>query len=191
MGKSNLYKIDIKARFDYLGKEEDELEIEFGDQVVALRHYNDGWSYGTNLRTNLNGIYPLSTLLPSYGVHSKFILLNFTMGGTQSLFGMNLIQPAMIAFDGDHIRVESFISNSTASQHKEFIGQVNLGAFSADTIGRIIAEEESGEDSTYYRKVIVCGPSSFNESAYEILVNECGVSQKEISVLGASAFNGN
>ena len=148
----------------------------------------DGWSYGTNLRTKKIGIYPLSTTSLIHGIHSKFILINCSLEGQLSLFGFDLFHPALAAFQGEHIRVENIVQREKVEKNENLIGNLGFGRFNADFMQSIIQEEESGQVNSYHRKFFICGPSGFNDSCCDILLNDCQVPRMEVLILGNSTF---
>ncbi|KAI9326785.1 hypothetical protein BDR26DRAFT_1013069 [Obelidium mucronatum] len=67
--------------FKYTPMREDELELRVNDKVRVEFEYDDGWGYGQNLNTNMDGLFPLNVLdafddaaskRPSHRVSSLF-----------------------------------------------------------------------------------------------------------------------
>lgn len=50
----------ITAIEEYSTDMEDELNISTGDRIIILHHYYDGWAFACNLRTNQEGLVPLT-----------------------------------------------------------------------------------------------------------------------------------
>ena len=46
------------ALYDYEPANDDELEIYEGDGILVTMRRDDGWFQGTNLETNLSGLFP-------------------------------------------------------------------------------------------------------------------------------------
>ncbi|KAJ3119572.1 Sorbin and SH3 domain-containing protein 2 [Physocladia obscura] len=59
---SKMSKDIYASKFNYKPQQPDELQTFAGDRVVVKHRYDDGWGYGSNTRTGLEGLFPLDLL---------------------------------------------------------------------------------------------------------------------------------
>ncbi|KAI8611634.1 hypothetical protein BC830DRAFT_1140373 [Chytriomyces sp. MP71] len=50
------------AMFSFSPQQSDEIVLMVGDTVKLIKEYDDGWGYGVNLKTQLEGLFPLDCL---------------------------------------------------------------------------------------------------------------------------------
>ncbi|VDP75073.1 unnamed protein product [Schistosoma curassoni] len=70
---SNYLTNQVRARYEYMPKQADELELHVDDiiQVLDRNLPDDGWWRGRNMRTNLIGIFPDNFVSPINGTNKE------------------------------------------------------------------------------------------------------------------------
>lgn len=140
----------------------DEVNLNKHDTVVILDHFYDGWSYGRNLRTMAEGVFPLGYIQP-ISPTTTFTLVN-CVRSMQDIFAQDMLEGALIA-----------LPNSLDIHHAVAEGPWDgdvVGVVHAQRIDSMLLSEifDMGFDGT----VFVCGSDSFNGFCFDSLL-EIGV----------------
>ena len=103
--------VAVSCIADYTPNFDDELKLGVGDVVVAKHHYNDGWCFGTNKTTMLDGIFPLSCTAPRHfnTQNAKIVLIN-CVHSLDDVIGREILEGANLAFPF-HFDAYHFVEN--------------------------------------------------------------------------------
>ncbi|KAJ1528200.1 hypothetical protein HK096_010429 [Nowakowskiella sp. JEL0078] len=103
----------------YFAEIEDEMDLKAGDGVFIQHLYGDGWGFGTNTRTNKEGAFPASLLIPGCGIPpttgAKFLVLN-CVHSLADIIGLQEFIPAILTYP-DIIEVRHLVVSKTCSDH--------------------------------------------------------------------------
>ncbi|KAJ3036139.1 hypothetical protein HDV00_003051 [Rhizophlyctis rosea] len=170
---------------DYNPSQSDELQLAYGDRLVATHHYFDGWAIGHNLRTGQRGAFPLSCTLPPCGPYTNLVLIN-SVHTMEDIFGTDVLEGAMLAYPAN-IEVHHFVANGykTGGVVRDGVsGCVYEGRIKTGDVMQIVAKRwmGGGGSDSGEQKIIVCGPGRFEGDMMDAL-GECGVELEGVEVL--------
>ncbi|VDP40022.1 unnamed protein product, partial [Schistosoma margrebowiei] len=92
----------VRARYEYIPKQADELELHVDDiiQVLDRNLPDDGWWRGRNMRTNLIGIFPDNFVAPINGTNKELDESKLQVCMTSVLLIETFLQSVL--FTSDH-----------------------------------------------------------------------------------------
>ncbi|KAJ1550083.1 hypothetical protein HK096_008834, partial [Nowakowskiella sp. JEL0078] len=162
-----------------------ELAIKAGDGVLTMKHYLDGYAHGLNVRTGLEGAFPMAATVPLCGVkemtNSKFRLVN-CVHSESDLFGEDILAGAAFASTGGILKVAHVVSEPAGNvplfrddpryERTMYSGRLEVGLLES-----ILEEFEDGLEP----HVIICGPAAFERDVYTYLIDEIGLDHRDIT----------
>ncbi|KAJ3086081.1 hypothetical protein HK102_013535 [Quaeritorhiza haematococci] len=150
---------------EYTPQAHDELPLTYGEAVIPLHHYLDGWCYGVSATTGRAGTFPLMCLQPRTGPTTKLVLIHCVWNGVEDLFGLDILQGAYLAYGGVHLEVHNVLRGSSvhraqleryqgedegskvarleqeAASRTGVVGQLYEGRVTGDLLNRIIGSD--------------------------------------------------
>ncbi|KAI8807060.1 hypothetical protein BJ742DRAFT_341570 [Cladochytrium replicatum] len=177
------------------------LEIQPGDSIFVMHHYNDGWGWGFNLRTGQEGDFPASVLVPLSGLFTqtgaRACLVN-AVHQPSDIFGVQSLLPAVSAWP-KQVSVTHVVSTPAADGVDERDDEETLNncggkliqgrRLDTELLEKLVAEpyDEMKQDGGSVC-VVVCGPVKFEQMVYDVLVDELGVLHEDITVLPPDVY---
>eukprot|EP00842_Homolaphlyctis_polyrhiza_P000701 jgi/Hompol1/1631/HPOL_003726-RA len=164
----------IRVAADYAPRFDDELELKLGDSVIVKHHYYDGWCFGLNLRTLIEGIFPLSCTTPRCGPRPHITLIN-CIHTTDDLIGKEILNAALLSYP-TQLDIHHFIADreghrGLSPQEAEIAppvtigdvpGFVHDGRINESKFQRLLKPIWSLQDrDPTKQRLIVCGPNGF------------------------------
>ncbi|KAJ3407769.1 hypothetical protein HDV05_005309 [Chytridiales sp. JEL 0842] len=188
----------------YLPQQADELQLSQGDWVFVREHLMDGWAYGTNMSTREEGLFPLPVTAPRCGPQVSFNVV-VGLSAVADSFGLDLIKGALLAYPANvnftYCLSQGAVNSEAALEEmrNRCPGAVVDGKISVevlvDIIMRRVGWQQQGFGAGYMsdsagmlRKVVVCGPQSFEGKIYEMLTDGVGVDHHDIVMLPEDQF---
>ena len=140
------------------------------------------------------GMFPLSSVLPYYETHCKFILINCSHDGSNSHFAFEHLKGILSVYGKEFISVHNILEQPTHLYDSALMGEIHIGDPSAEILSAIIKREERDMDAYLeselikdhvpcHRGVFVSGPPAFTSSVSESLINEKVVPSTDVVVL--------
>lgn len=180
----------LRVIVDYNPQLEDELELVRGDRVVIKHHYYDGWAIGINLRTGMEGAFPLTVTAPRCDLKTKITLVHAIENPAETAIGHELIEGAVLAYPSI-IQVHRFISGGGAAPGDiSQVGIVYNSRLTGPNLQHILrsrfgygqyedeqhyGEEHEDDGEGYNKKVYICGPRGFDSWIVDCLEELGGV----------------
>ncbi|KAJ3126387.1 hypothetical protein HK098_007585 [Nowakowskiella sp. JEL0407] len=91
----------VHAHTSYHPQNSDEMSLKPGDAIFVRHIYGDGWGYGYNVRTQEEGSFPASLIIPGCGLPqttgAKFVVIN-CVHSLADIVGLQTIIPAVLAY---------------------------------------------------------------------------------------------
>ncbi|KND03222.1 uncharacterized protein SPPG_02277 [Spizellomyces punctatus DAOM BR117] len=174
----------LRVTTDYAATLEDELTLTRGDRVLVKHHYFDGWAIGVNVRTGMEGAFPLTVTSPRCSSHVSITLIHGVQTASETILGNEFIEGALLAY-ADCIQVHRFIADGTLPADGAATGIIypaRLGAPDLESILRQRWPLDDEQEEVERKRMFVCGPTGFDSWVVDV-VSEIGVDTRCLTVL--------
>ncbi len=144
-------------------------------------------------------MFPLSSVLPFFETHCKFVLINYSRNGSDSHFAHSHLAGITDVFGSEFVSVHNILEQPTHLYDAALIGEIHIGDPSAELISSIIKSEEREMDQYLesdliqeflpcHRKVFICGPPSFTGTVSEAIISANTVSESDLVIMGHDQY---
>ncbi|KAJ2995293.1 hypothetical protein HDV02_000896 [Globomyces sp. JEL0801] len=163
----------------------DEITLLVGQCVSVSVHFYDGWAFGKNLDTNVEGLFPLGVTLPQ--TNTRLTILN-TCQTTSDICGKEMLSGSTVAYPKDVSIYHAITRERTTNRNTA------LGNIISERIDErlLVSLFQQSWDFSYgaSQLVVVCGPPSLQSTISDILSVQLRIPKANIVLMPFKKVDG-